>query len=64
MGKYEIELYFAGTETEEPYMTITPVECVTGTELEFRANYEFKKQGAIGVSFGPAVQRGADGLPE
>lgn len=66
MRQYEIELFFPENPDtgEEAYMTVTPVECNTGTELEYRANYEYKKQGAIAVSFGPRIPRNENGEPK
>jgi hypothetical protein len=65
---YELELYF-GTkdpvtgETRDGAMTVTAIEANTITELTNLAYSEFKKQGAIGLSFGPAVPRNQFGYP-
>jgi hypothetical protein len=61
---YEIELYFGGDEYSDPYMTVTFVNFNTGTELANFAHSEAKKQGAIGVSFGPSVPRNEYGQVE
>ena len=60
---HEIELYFGGSETEAPYITITPVCFATQTELENYAYSEMRKQGAQAVSFGPIVPRDNNGKP-
>ena len=57
----EIELYFGG---EDPHMTITPVETSCVTELATMAYAMQKDQKAEHVSFGPVIERDADGSPK
>lgn len=65
---YELELYFGNKdavtgESKDCYMTVTEIDANTITELTTLAYTEFRKQGAIGLSFGPAVPRDKFGLP-
>lgn len=56
----EIELYFGGNE---PYFTVHPVEVTCGTELMNLAHSMLREQRADFITFGPAFERDADGLP-
>ena len=60
---YEIELYFQGNEHTEPYMTVTVVAALCATELMETAHRMRREQKASHVSFGPAIERDADGQP-
>jgi hypothetical protein len=56
----EIELHFGG---EDPHMTVHAVEVSCGTELAMLAYSMQRQQRADLVSFGPQIDRDADGLP-
>ena len=57
----EIELYFGG---EDPHMTIHFVEYSCPTELLNLAHSMQREQRAEFVSFGPPIEREADGSPK
>jgi hypothetical protein len=61
MSVSEIELYFGG---EDPHMTLHAVEYSCPTELMNLAHRMAQEQRAEHVSFGPPVERDADGSPK
>ena len=54
----EIEIHFSD------YFTVHPVEVTCGTELMNLAHRMQREQGAVFATFGPVVERDAEGLPD
>ena len=57
----EVELYFGG---EDPHMTVHAVEYTCPTELLHTAHRIARDQRAEFVSFGPPIEREANGSPK